>query len=60
VEGLCESRGSDNRCKRGSDNRCKRGSDNRCKQEFSQNVRKREDNMSTTNNLWVPEKVTEI
>jgi len=44
VEELCESRGSDNKYK----------------QEFSQNLRRGEGDMSTLNNLWVPENVTEI
>jgi hypothetical protein len=33
-----------------------RGRDKRCKQEFIQNIRRREDNMRTINNLWVQEK----
>jgi hypothetical protein len=43
VDELCESRGSDNRCKH----------------ELGQKLR-REDDMSTINNLWVPRKMTEI
>jgi hypothetical protein len=37
-----------------------RGSDNRRKQEFIQNLRRREDNMSIINKIWVLENVTEI
>ena len=44
MEGLCDSHGSDNGCK----------------QEFSQNIRRKEDNMNNVKNLWVPENVTEI